>query len=629
MEKFVMLIHLQSALTAMLKRLREWIERQRYMREPPTDGEPGQVLGTDVNGGRVWVKVEQAGAAEAALETAQKYTDQKIKEIPTPDVSGKIQEHNEDENAHPNIQEQLRNKPNTGYVDEKVSKTRMELLGYTDQQISNTLLSAREYADTRMEGAEAYADTVGQSTLTEAKTHANTKDREFYLQTRDDLSAHNNNPDAHPEIHQEIGDQMAVVLNSAKTQIESGISVQNVDGSAHPWILTEAKDYTDQKIAELPQGGGMDISLPFPYDYMPEGYPKKSGSTIIETTFTSRGMGYEAVGTGLLKEGVKYVVIIDGVSVETTAKTNVANEIVLSNGNGEVPARMGVDNTIYVDAPAGEHTVKIISNAEVEKLALEFLPTEPIDAALEEAKAYTDEKFSSIELPEGGSGKPGVVMDTNEPAAYEDGTHPVWLNPNGDYVLTAEDFGADPLGSADSALVEAKAYADEKFASIEIPEGGEKAFVVNFVITRNAETGKVGFSSVDKTFAEVHAAVIAGKSVYANVNELDANGEIDTSKTRVARVASYRSAGIEFVAKGDYDVNLRINFLFTNTALIEEWEDDNVRDLIYIHDTSISAHWDIRTKLTEMQTAIDGIPTLEQNVAAVLAALPTWTGGSY
>lgn len=356
-----------------------------------------------------------AGAANAALEEAKSYTDEKLGDVAALNVSGAIEQHNQNGNTHPDIRQQLDNKAGTIYVDEKVSKTRMELLDYTDQQVSNTLLAAREYANTRMEGAEAYADTVGQSTLTEAQTHANTKDREFYLQTREDLSTHNNNPDAHPEIHQEIGDQMAVVLSSAKTQITSGISVHNADGSAHPWIITEAKAYTDQQIANLP----------------------------------------------------------------------------------------------------------------------------------------------------------------------------------------------------------------------EISEGGEEAFVVNFVITRNAQTGNPGFGSVDKTFADTLAALKAGQCVYANINERDADGNVDTSTGRIARPVSYGDMFIDFVTRYNYRDNLRVIFVSANTAMIEEWEDTNVSDAIFTHDTSISAHWDIRTQLTEMQTAIDGIPTLEQNVAAVLAALPTWTGGSY
>ena len=43
--------------------------------------------------------------ADAAESNAKKYADEQIAEIPTPDVSGQIETHNEDETAHPDIRE--------------------------------------------------------------------------------------------------------------------------------------------------------------------------------------------------------------------------------------------------------------------------------------------------------------------------------------------------------------------------------------------------------------------------------------------------------------------------------------------------------------------------------------------
>lgn len=79
MEKFVILSHLQSALTAMLTRLREWIDRQRFVKGPSADGEHGQVLATDGQGGRYWATVQTPNAVEEALKTAKEYTDEKTK----------------------------------------------------------------------------------------------------------------------------------------------------------------------------------------------------------------------------------------------------------------------------------------------------------------------------------------------------------------------------------------------------------------------------------------------------------------------------------------------------------------------------------------------------------------------
>ena len=56
---------------------------------------------------------EEFGQQMANLGTAasQEYVDQKISEIPTPDVSGQIGEHNQDENAHADIREMINNIP--------------------------------------------------------------------------------------------------------------------------------------------------------------------------------------------------------------------------------------------------------------------------------------------------------------------------------------------------------------------------------------------------------------------------------------------------------------------------------------------------------------------------------------
>lgn len=52
--------------------------------------------------------VEQAQQLAAAAESnANSYTDRKISEIPTPDVSGQIGQHNEDLEAHPSIREAI------------------------------------------------------------------------------------------------------------------------------------------------------------------------------------------------------------------------------------------------------------------------------------------------------------------------------------------------------------------------------------------------------------------------------------------------------------------------------------------------------------------------------------------
>lgn len=53
--------------------------------------------------------VEPAGSAQQALIDAKSYTDQKILEVPTPDVSGQIGTHNADASAHADIRSSISN----------------------------------------------------------------------------------------------------------------------------------------------------------------------------------------------------------------------------------------------------------------------------------------------------------------------------------------------------------------------------------------------------------------------------------------------------------------------------------------------------------------------------------------
>ena len=57
---------------------------------------------------------DPAGSATQALNDAKSYTDQKISQIPTPDVSGQIAEHNASPEAHSDIREALNGKETAG-----------------------------------------------------------------------------------------------------------------------------------------------------------------------------------------------------------------------------------------------------------------------------------------------------------------------------------------------------------------------------------------------------------------------------------------------------------------------------------------------------------------------------------
>ena len=61
-------------------------------------------------------QVDAAGSAAQALSDAKKYTDQKIADIPTPDVSGQINTHNTDTSAHSDIRTLVSNHANNADI---------------------------------------------------------------------------------------------------------------------------------------------------------------------------------------------------------------------------------------------------------------------------------------------------------------------------------------------------------------------------------------------------------------------------------------------------------------------------------------------------------------------------------
>jgi hypothetical protein len=90
---------------------------------------------------------------------------------------------------------------------------------------------------------------------------------------------------------------------------------------------------------------------------------------------------------------------------------------------------------------------------------------------------------------------------------------------------------------------------------------------------------------------------------------------------------SYNAAIIMFQYENK---NSGIQFYYAmSTAYLNEYKEDKGTTAVSDHDFSEYAHPAIRSRLDAVESAVGNVPTLEQNVAAVLAALPTWTGGSY
>ena len=150
----------------------------------------------------------------------------------------------------------------------------------------------------------------------------------------------------------------------------------------------------DGKAISATGGGGGSVPKPLTYDYMPEGYPKKSAQTTTlmeeqELAFASEGDGlYGAPLTNALEivKGQTYTVNWDGTEYECVCYT-FSSMLVLGNlsiwGSGDdtgepfiyanTPNMGGGFNTLDTSA---SHTISVKKIVEtVTPIAEEFLPT--------------------------------------------------------------------------------------------------------------------------------------------------------------------------------------------------------------------------------------------------------------
>ena len=155
----------------------------------------------------------------------------------------------------------------------------------------------------------------------------------------------------------------------------------------------------DAIIAKKLCGGGGSVPKPLTYDYMPEGYPKKSVGTVIvmeeqELAFALKGNKYNADLTNAFKatEGKTYTINWDGVEYECRGFAFSQNVCLVGN-----TSIMGAgDNTnepfVYsynknVDRggfktldTSASHTISVKTTEEViTPIAEEFLPNIPAD----------------------------------------------------------------------------------------------------------------------------------------------------------------------------------------------------------------------------------------------------------
>lgn len=96
---------------------------------------------------------------DVVLDSANAYTDAQIAEIPAPDVSGQINEHNADTQAHADIRAALSNKSDTSHV-------------HTVSNISDLTATATElnYMDGVTSNVQTQIDSLKSSLTTEQWT---------------------------------------------------------------------------------------------------------------------------------------------------------------------------------------------------------------------------------------------------------------------------------------------------------------------------------------------------------------------------------------------------------------------------------------------------------------------------
>ena len=108
-----------------------------------------------------------------------------------------------------------------------------------------------------------------------------------------------------------------------------------------------------------------------------------------------------------------------------------------------------------------------------EQIMIEISSKSPIEHEHDDkyySKENIDEKFKIIEKP------PTKVSELENDIGYlteyieTDPTVPAWAKSDNKPIYTAVEVGADPKGSATTALSDAKKYVDEKMAEIQIPD---------------------------------------------------------------------------------------------------------------------------------------------------------------
>ena len=157
-------------------------------------------------------------------------------------------------------------------------------------------------------------------------------------------------------------------------------------------------------------GGGGSVPKPLTYDYMPEGYPKKSVQTT--TLMEEQELAFAEVNNGIygsflapppinIVGGHTYTVIWDGVEYECLCADNdkkryLGNNSIFGNGNdtGEPFLYDYYQNAFATLDTSATHTISVKTTAEtVTPMAAEFLPSEVDELIMNSSTTDSTKKF--------------------------------------------------------------------------------------------------------------------------------------------------------------------------------------------------------------------------------------------
>lgn len=402
---------------------------------------------------------------------------------------------------------------------------------------------------------------------------------------------------------------------------------ENIDNSVAAALETakESGEFDGPQGPQGPKGEpgepGVDAELPevLPYSMMPGGYPKMTEGVVVipETTKNFPAWTWTQMGSGEMEAGAVYSVYLDGAVYELTA-TDSSGDILLDSTDVMVKESGGVISVL--SKTGGEHTVKVEKPGGVaEYLAVEFIDPEWIPEKTEE---LIDQKIQEA----AGNGNAFVVS-----------------------CVTSGPDGQRTLESVDKSLAEIEEAVEagkDVYASVYHDlDGSTDTCPLSIVIPGSMATFthlgdwynyKVVVNAYGSFVAEWEAVPQHDRSTtaHSDIRNLIA-GKLDASELDTAidtALAEAKASGEFDGADGAAGAN--------GVSCTHSWSGTTLT----VTSASGTSSADLKgEKGDKGETGADGAPGYTpvkgtdyytaadktEMVNMVIAALPTWTGGSY